>query len=53
MAPVRSEVAQRLMDYDYYQRLEARNKEVAEKKRNKRIELKKKKSETKIDTGIS
>ena len=52
-APVRSEVAQRLMDYDYYQKLEARNKEVAEKKRNKRIELKKKKSETKIDTGIS
>ena len=53
-APVRSEVAQRLMEYDYYRKLETKNKEVAEKKRNKRIELKKKKkSDTKIDTGIT
>ena len=40
-APVRSEVTQRLVDYDYYRKLEARNKEVAEKKRKERIESEK------------
>ena len=52
-APVRSEISKRLMDYDYYQKLQARNKEVAEKKRKERIQSKKKKSETNNDTGIS
>ena len=38
-APVRSEVAQRLMDYDYYRKLEARNRGGRkEEKRKNRIE---------------
>ena len=53
MAPVRDDVSQRLLDYDYYRKLETRNKQVAEQKRKERIELKKKKAETNNDTGIS
>ena len=53
MAPVRDDISQRLLDYDYYQKLEARNKQVAEQKRKERIESKKKKAETNNDTGNS
>ena len=52
-APVRDNISQRLLDYDYYRKLETRNKQVAEQKRKERIESKKKKAETNNDTRIS
>ena len=51
MALVREDISQRLLDYDYYRKLEARNKQLAEKKRKERIESKKKKAETNNDTA--